>query len=183
MIPVNNKIIVKVNPDQKDTVKLGDTMVKCAYNYEVNYRIKSPVIGIIVDGNDFIENVKIAIFHHNNFYLPSPYHLQDDLFSVPFGKTVFGTLNDNGDLSPLCGNIICEKLDIITSFPLPPEQRTKYIDRYLVIDPTGTKYKQGQIIFTRPHSGYEIIYIWNGIEKKSIKVHEEMVCGLERKRK
>lgn len=178
MIPVNSKIIVQVNPNQKDTVKLGDTVVKCAYNYEVNYRIKSPVIGIIVHGNEFIKEGSITIFHHNNFYLPSPYHLQDDLFSVPFGKTVFGTLNENGDLNPLCGNILCKWIDIETTFPLPPEQRKKYIDRYEIINPTGTIYKKEQIIFTRPHSGYEIVYIWNGIEKKILKVHEEMVCGL-----
>ena len=177
--PVNNKIIVQVNPNQKDEIKLGNTRVKCANNYEVNYRIKSPVIGVIVYGNEYIKNGNIAIFHHNNFYLPSPYHLYDDLFSVPFGKTVFGILDENGNLSPLCGNILCAEIEIQTKFPLPPEQRKKYNDRYQVINPTGTKYKVGQILFTRPHSGYEIVYVWNDIQKKIIKVHEDMVCAVK----
>jgi hypothetical protein len=74
--------------------------------------------------------------------------------------------------------MICEKIDIETAIPLPIEQRKKHIDRYSIKNPGWTKYKIAQTIFTRPDSGYEIVYIWQNIENRVVKVDSEMICGI-----
>jgi hypothetical protein len=177
-IPVNQKIIVRVNMKQKDEIKVGDTLVKMALKYEKNHREKSPVVAEVVHGNDLIKTGQIICTHHNHFYPPSPYFLYDDLFSIPCNKTIFGVFDSAGHLIPVCGNMVCQTVDIETPLPVPPEQRKKHIDRYVIQDPGWTVYKKEQTVFTRPYSGYEIVYVWQNIERRVIKVDSEMVCGV-----
>lgn len=178
MKPVNNKILVRVNMRQKDSMTVGGITVKLATQFDTNYRERSPVVCEVVKGNGFVIAGDILLCHHNTFYTPSPFYLHDDLFSIPFTKIVFAKVGVDGNLAPLCGNIICERMIIETFLPLPPEQQKPYIDRALVKDGSGTPYKAGQLIFHRPHASYEIVYIWQGIEKRVVKVPEEQVCGV-----
>ena len=105
MIPVNGKIICRVDMAQKSSIKIGDIEVRMAMDYESNHRIKSPVIAVVVDGNSVLKKDDIIICHHNHFYHPSPYFLQDDLYSIPFNHTIFGVIDENGGLNPVCGNV------------------------------------------------------------------------------
>lgn len=178
MLPVNNRIIVRVNMAQKNEITIGGVTVRTALKYEKNYREKSPVVAEVVDGNDQIRTGQVICCHHNHFYHPSPYFLYDDLYSIPFNKAIFGTFDLDGDLSPTCGNMVCYNIDVETLLPVPPEERKRHINRYLIKDPGWTMHKVGQTIFTRPHSGYEIVYVWNNVEKRVIKVDSEMVCGV-----
>ena len=157
---------------------IGDILFSTAGAWDKNYRERSPVIGTIAETNEYLREGQVAVFHHNNFYLPSPYHLYDDLFSVPMGKTIFGTLDVDGNISPTFGNLICERIELESTLLLPSEEKLYYIDRYLVWDGGWTMFKKGDLVFTRPHSGYEIVYIWGNIEKRVVKVDSEMVCGV-----
>ena len=174
----NNKIIVRVDPNQKNGVKIGDTVMTTALLFENNYREKSPVVGVIVLGNEYLHEGDVALFHHNHFYQPSPYWIGDDLFSVPFNKTIFGILDENGQINPMCGNIICQRVPIEYAIPVPIEQQKTHIDRALVINPGQTPYYAGQLLFHKPHSGYDIVFNWNGEERRVTKIHEEMVIGV-----
>lgn len=166
--------------EQKNSMTLGDITVKMASIYETNYREKSPVVGTIAETNEFLREGQIAVFHHNNFYLPSPYHLYEDLFSVPMGKTIFGVLDENGNINPTFGNMICERIEVETPFPVPPDQKKFHINQYRVLDGGWTVFRKEDTVFTRPHSGYEIIYIWDSMEKRVVKVDSDMVCGVDR---
>jgi len=178
MKPANNKIIVQVNPDQKDTIKIGDIEFQSALKYEVNYRYKSPTIATVVEGNDIVREGDVLLCHHNLFYLPSPYHLNEDFFSVPFSKVLFAKLISDGTLIPICGNMICEEIPIKYYLMMPPELQQVHKNRYKVVDGGWTMYKKGDIVFTRPSSGYTIIYNVNGEERKAVKVDSEMICGV-----
>lgn len=173
----NNKIIVRVDPNQKNEIRIGGITLTAALLFEHNYREKSPVVGEIVLGNDHIKEGQIAIFHHNHFYMPSPYWIGDNLFSVPFNKTIFGTLDENGEINPMCGNIICQRVPIEYAVPVPVEERKTHIDRAKVINPGQVSYSPGQLIFHRPHAGYDIVYNWFGEERRVTKVHESMIIG------
>lgn len=175
---VQNRLLVRVNMKQKDEFTIGGVTVKAALPFETNYREKSPVVGLIVQGNAYVPNNELAIFHHNHFYHPSPYFLQDDLYSVPFNKTLFGLIDDAGDIQPMCGNIICKRVPIEYAIPVPVEQQKTHIDRALVVRPGDTRYKVGQIIFHRLNAGYDISYNWNGQERRITKVSSDMVVGL-----
>lgn len=173
----NNKIIVRVDPNQKNEIKIGGTVLTSALLFENNYREKSPVVGVIVQGNDVLKEGYVAIFHHNHFYQPSPYWIGDHLFSVPFNKTIFGILDEEGIINPMCGNIICNRVPVEYDLLVPVEERKTYIDRAIVLRPGITPYGLGQLIFHRPHSGYDIVYNWFGEERRVTKVHEDMVIG------
>jgi len=178
MIPANNKIIISVNNSQKDYKKIGNVEVMAALLFEKNYRERSPVVAEVVSGNDVVEAGDVLLIHHNLCYLPSPYHLYDDLFSVPFSSVLFAKIKKDGSLEPVCGNLICKRVEIETPIPLPPEQIKTYINRAIVVDGGGTKYKKGQLIFHRPHAGYDICYVLNGEQYRVTKVDSTQVCGI-----
>jgi hypothetical protein len=163
---------------QKNSLIVSGISFKIANLYQTNHREKEPVLGEIAEGNDEIRNGQIGIFHHNNFTPPSPFFLYDDLFSVPFNKTVFGIIHQDGSIKPLCGNILCDRVEKEYPIYVPPEQREKYIDRVTVTNPGNTPYKAGQLLFTRPHAYYEIVYNIDGKEFRIHKIHAEMVVGM-----
>jgi len=174
----NRKIIVRVDPTQKNEIVIEGVKMTAALLFENNYREKSPTIGVVVQGNGIVVPGDVALFHHNHFYMPSPYHIQDDLFSVPFNKTLFGLLDGEGNITPMCGNILCHRVPIEYAMPVPVEERKTHIDRAVVISRNHPEYEFGQLIFHRPHSGYDIVYNWFGEERRVTKVHEDMVIGV-----
>jgi hypothetical protein len=176
---VNDKIIVRVDMAQKDAMTIGGVKFKMAPLFNKNYREKSPVIAEVVNGNQFLRSGQIVVFHHNMFYHPSPHFLYQDLYSIPFGKTAFGILDIEGGLTPLCGNILCNRLEVETTLPLPPEQRTLYKDRVLVTNPGWTRYKAGQLLFCTPSAMYEIVYTVDSKEFRTHKVYQEFIVGVE----
>lgn len=178
MRSVNNKILVRVDLDQKNQFSINGTTVKSANDYETNYRHKSPVIATVVNGNSWVKEGDLICCHHNYFFPPSPYYLQDDLYSIPFSGAIFGVFDKAGVISPICGNMICKRIDIPTLLPVPTDQAKQYINRYTISDPGLEGFRVGDTIFTRPHAGYEIVYVWENEERRVIKVHIDMVCGV-----
>lgn len=178
MQPVNNKILVYCDVAQKDTVSIGGNVFKMANIYEQNYRIKSPTICKVEEGNELVRSGDTLICHHNLFYQPSPYYLFNNLFSIPFSNVLFAKILAGGELLPICGNILGDRINIKTTIPLPPDQQKKYTDRIIVTNPGYTKYKEGQVLYTRPSAPYDIIYHINGEQKTATKISEDMVTGI-----
>lgn len=178
MKAVNGKVLVRVDMKQKSHMKMGEVVVQMANLYETNYREKSPVVGVFAETNKFFKEGEIAVFHHNHFYEPSPYYLYDDLFSVPMNHTILGVLGEGGSFRPVFGNMVCEQMEVESEFLIPPEHKTFHVNQYRIIDAGWTNYKNGTIALTRPYSGYEIVYMFNGVQHRVIKVQDEMVCGI-----
>lgn len=179
MTPVHGKIIVRCDLKQKDTFKIGDVEVSTAHKFESNFREKSPTVCCVVHGNAYVKEGDILLAHHNTFYTPSPFFLQDDLFSIPAqGNILFAIVNKDGSLTPILGNIICQRIEIPTPLPVPPELVKTYTDRAKVIDPGTTSFKKDQLLAHRPSAGYDMVYYFNGIEKRVTKVPDWQVCGI-----
>lgn len=178
MIPTNGKVLLRCDVKQKSSINIGGLEFSTAIKFENNYREKSPVIATVVGGNELLSDGDVLLCHHNLFYLPSPYHLEGDLFSIPFSKVLFAKIFRDGSLRPICGNLLCNRMPEKHTFDLPPSQQKFLISQYEVVDAGWTKYKKGDIIFTRPHSGYEVVYILDGIEHRQIKVDSDMICGI-----
>lgn len=178
--PVNNKIIVRVNISQKDTMTVGGIVLSTATKFETNYREKSPVIAEVIHGNEHIKDGDIIVCHHNHFYHPSPYHLTDDLYSIPFNHTILATINRHGVLSAVCRNVLGERVSIKTEFELPPEYRKNYVDRMIIKDKGWTNYENDTLVFCRPNAPYDIVYNFNGVEKRITKLDSEQICGVLR---
>lgn len=175
MKAVNNRILVKVDMGQKDTILIGGVALSSAIRFEHNYREKSPVLAEVVEGNARLPKGAIICCHHNHFYSPSPYQLEDNLFSIPFNKTIFATLNKNGNLNAVCGNILGKRVKKKSLFHVEPPEY--YVDRLLVNDKGWTSYKNGSTVICRPNAPYDIVYNWKGVEKRITKVSDDMICG------
>lgn len=178
MIGANGKILVKVDLEQKSTTVINGVEIIMASKYDNNYREKSPVLAEVIVGNGIVVNGDILLCHHNLFYLPSPHHLYDNVFSIKTGSTIFAKIDKAGCLIPLYGNVLCDRIEKKTEIPLPPEQIEKHTDKVVVTNGHGTAFKNGDILLTRPHSYYEIVYMYDGVERRVHKCNTEMVCGV-----
>lgn len=178
MKAVNDRIIVKVDMSQKDTMMIGDVKCVMATKYETNYREKSPIIAQVMDANDRLNKGDFLLCHHNHFHLPSPYHLEGDIYSIPANHTIFAILYPSGELSPVYGNVLASKVEIETALPVPPEFREFHKDRGLILDGGWTKFLPGDLVFTRPSAIYEIVYNFGLVEKRICKINSEMICAV-----
>lgn len=177
MRPTNGRVLVRVDMDQKNSMMLGEVKVLMATKYETNYRERSPVIARVVEANAHLAAGDYILCHHNHFYLPSPYHLQDDLYSIPANHTIFAILRPSGELSPVYGNVLAAKVEVTALFPMPAEYRTYHMDRGLILDGGWTTFEPGDLVFTRPSAIYEIVYIFGDIERRVCKINSEMICA------
>jgi len=182
MTPANGKILVKCNVDQKNTALIGGVTFSTALLWETNYRYRGPTVCEVVHGNNVVKAGDILVCHHNLFYLPSPFHVEHDLFSIPFSKVLFAKIDSKGNLEPICGNILAEEIEVETYLPLPADERTLHKNRYKITNAGFiSEYKAGDIVFTRPSTGYNIIYNWDGVQKSVTKLDSSMICGILRK--
>lgn len=177
MKSTNGKILVRVDLVQKKSMKIGDIQFSMALNYETNNREKSPVIAQVMSDTEHFCWGDFILCHHNHFS-GKTYHLQGDLYSIPANHTVFAILEPSGELSPVYGNVLAAKVEVETPLPLPPEQREHYKDRGLILDGGWTEFIPGDLVFTRPSAIYEIVYIWDGFERRICKINSEMICAV-----
>lgn len=175
--PTNNKILVSVNLDQKESITINGVEFKTALPFEKNYRERSPTIATVIKGNNIVKDGDILLCHHNLFYLPSPYHLFDNVYSIPFSSILFCKIGLDGNLTPICGNLLVNRIPIETSIPLPIEQQQTYKYKYKVTLNSNTPYEKGLTIFTRPSAGYDIVYVFKGEERRVTKVDSSQICG------
>mgnify|MGYP000149002535 FL=1 len=178
MKAANDKILVKVDLKQKNKMLIGDVLFSTALKYDTNYREKSPVMAEVVQGNKFISKGDILLCHHNMFYLPSPHHIQDDIFSIKFNnRTVFAKVLKNGRLSAICGNVLGERVIIPSNFDVPPEFKKSYTDRLKITDKGWTTFKNGTTVLCRPNAPYDIVYNFNNKEIRVTKLDSEQILG------
>lgn len=178
MKAANNKILVSVDLKQKNKMLIGDILFNTALKYDTNYREKSPVLATVVEGNSLVSKGDLLLCHHNMFYLPSPHHIQDDLFSIKFNnKTVFAKVGKNGHLKAICGNVLGERVAIPVPLDMPPEYKKTYVDRLKITDKGWTTFKVGTIVLCRPNAPYDIVYNLNNKEIRVTKLDSEQILG------
>lgn len=176
--PTKDGIILRVDPEQKDRVMMGGYELSISGKFKTNHRERNPVIGIVEVGNDKIKKGTALIVHHNLFYGEnSAYSMGDGLFSIPVNHNIFMRIDENGDPHSMFGNIICERLWQQGSIEVPDDYKKEYIDRARVIS-KGYGYRPGQIIFHTPYANYEIVYTWNKVERRIIKVYKDDICAI-----
>lgn len=179
MKPLNHKILVSVNIKQKSRMKVGEVEIMTAGIFDANGRYKNPTVAQVVTGNRFLKEGDVLLCHHNLFATPSPYQVQDGLFSVPFSSVLFAKIDKEGVIEPICGNLICKRIPCKNNEHLPVELQKTEDKIYEVVNSGWEKdYQKGDIIGTRTHAGYDIIYLVNGIEHTVTKVESSQICGI-----
>src|ERR1700760_119999 len=111
MKAIQNRILVKVQLDQREEMKLGESWIKTGSRYSENFRLKSPAVAEVIEGCGEIETGIIIICNYNHFTEDSPYKLYDNLFSIPVNELILGRLDEKGNFIAMNGNIVVEELE------------------------------------------------------------------------
>lgn len=173
MKPPKNKIIVSVNPSQKDEAVIGDNILKTGKAYNENFRERNPVVAKVEVGNKEIPTGSFIVCNYNYFDLESPLNMMDNLYSIPVNEEIFAIVNQDGSLTPVCGNLLVENLLKETKIDLPEELKKEHTNRGIAL--TG-KYKD-KYIFWLPYANYTIVYQWNSQERRQVKIHDTEITG------
>jgi hypothetical protein len=176
MKPKNNKIIVRVDSNQKNNIQVGGIDFLLAKQYNHNNREKNPVVCEVVTGNNQIKPGTFLLVHHTRFVEYSAYELGGGLYALPYDRSLFARIDEDGNARSLCKNIIAERVEKKSSIDVAVSYRKNYNDRVVVLN-DGYGYKKGDEIFTLPFSDYEIVYVWKGVERRVVKVFVEDICG------
>lgn len=180
MNPTRKGIIVYCDPDQKETIKVGGKDFRCALKFGVNYREKSQVVATVIQGNAEVSEGVVLICHHNLFYGESPWALGDNLFSIPVNENLFALIDSEGNPHCIGGNVLAERvLPVLKGFSIPESYKKAHNDRVVLLeDIYGLK--KGQQVFTKQFANYEVVYHWNGKERRVIKIkYSDIVAVLK----
>lgn len=173
--PANQKLIVSVQYDQKESIDIGGDKIHLAKSFSSNRRESMPVLCKVVEGNADISRETFLLVHHNRFAETSPHHLGDNLYSLAYNTAIFAKLDEYGNPIGLCDNIFVEHMmddhDIV---PLRLQSVNPF--KYKVLN-DGFGYFKGDVIFCYEKSNYEIIYVWNRVERRVTKVTKNDIVG------
>lgn len=172
----NDKIVVKVDASQKSSIELGGVQFLLAKQYSNNRREMNPVVCEVITGNSRIKAATFLLVHHNRFAEHSPYELENGLYAIPYDRSLFAKIDEQGEPHSLCGNIIAKRVEKASAFEVAASYKKNYNDRVIVLN-NGYGYKKGDEIFTFQFADYEIVYVWKGEEKRVVKVYQSDICG------
>lgn len=178
MNPAGGKVFVRVDRGQKGEILLGGKKLQTALKFATNYREKSPVMATVLQDVKTLKAGTPIVVHHNRFHEHSQYQVTEDTYCIPFNESIFFRIDENGDPHSLCNNIICERIPKPEGVLVTPASFKKnYTDRVKVLS-NGYGYKKGQEIYTRIMADYEVIYNWNGQERRVIKVYKDDITAI-----
>ena len=172
MIPAKNSILVRVDLSQNEEANY----LKTGKGYNENFRERNPVIAKVEQGTLEIPTGSYIVCNYSHFDLESPLQMFDDVFSVPIDSEIFAIINEDGTLTPINGNLLVERITKETKIELPEELKKPYMDRGVLITPTEN-IKSGSFVFWLKMADYQIVYIWEGEEKRALKIHESEIVG------
>lgn len=176
MKPAAGYIIVKVDLAQKDKIRIGENTIHTGYRYSQNHREKNPVVAQIIEGTEELPAGKWLVCNFCYFDWSSQYYMYDDLFSIPIDQELFAFIEDDGELIPICGNLLVERITKKTIIDIPDDLKKEYWDRGIIKKGYG-EWQNGQFILWLFAADYGIRYTWNGVEKERIKIHESEIIG------
>lgn len=176
MIGCNNNIIVTVDMSQRDEELIGGKMFMTASRYSENFRLKSPAVAKVIEGNSKILTGTTIICNYNHFADGSPYLLYDNIFSIPVDDLILGYLDNNGDFHSLCGHIMIKEIEKESILSLPEDFKKKKVNHGFVEENIG-QYKVGDEILWLNYSNYKVLWKWENIEKTVTVIEISEIIG------
>jgi hypothetical protein len=180
MIPAIGNIVVYCDRDQKSEALIGGQIFSTGKNYNENFRERNPVLAKVIEGHGEVHKGMWIICNYSTFDWDSQFYLGEDLYSIPVNEEIYAWVDDFGELNPLNGNLLAQREQKKSSFELPDDYKKNYWDRGTLLSHSG-KYRSGDEVFWMTKADYEIVYTWNGEEKRAIKVHSNEIVGIIKK--
>ncbi len=183
MISANNKILVSVEYNQKTSINVAGSNFLLAKQFSTNRRESQPVLCTVVEGNDMLQDGTLLLVHHNRFTEGNPHHLGENRYSIAYNDAIFAEIGEGGKVYGMCDNIIVEHIYDEENLLIPDNLRKPNKFKYRVVNAgrkwrSGTNdYRKGDIIFCYEFSDYEIVYVFEGIEHRVIKIKKDDIIG------
>jgi hypothetical protein len=175
MIPVENKILVSVDVNQKAKINANGSELFISKEFSNNRRESNPIICKVEHGNKKVLRETFLLVHHNRFVEGSPHHVEDNIYSLAWNESIFAKLDENGEAHSVCDNIIVDY--VFDENELVPEQLKKPNKNKYKVRQRGFGFKENQIVFAYPFANYEIIYVWKGVEKRVLKLKKSDIVA------
>ena len=166
---IQGSILVNVDLRQKEEIN----GLKSGKKYNENFRERNPVIAFVEQGSKEVPTGSYIVCNYSYFDLESPLQITDSLYSIPINEEIFATINSDGSLNPIMGNVLVERVTKETKIELPPELKKPHTNRGVAI---SGEYS-GKYIFWLPYADYEIVYTWEGKEHRALKIHQSEITG------
>ena len=185
MILPKNSILVRVDPDQKREAEIGGRLLLSGKEYSDNWREKCPVIAELMQDAEMFQGETVIrgtflICSYTHFDEESYYFLRDDLYAIPINELIFATINEDGSLKAVNGNVFVEREYTERAIEIHEDYKRPLYNRGIIASDSG-EFKKGQEIFWLEMADYEMIYTWKGVEMKAIKVEKSEIVGFIRK--
>lgn len=176
MLAKKGSIIVTVDPDEKVFQKMGDLNIQVGKGYNTNFRERNPSMAFVLEGLGEIKTGSWIMTNYLHFGSDSPYLLTDNVYAIPVDEELFALIDDSGDVKKVVnGNLVVELVDVEKKF-VPQNYVGKYEDRGKVIK-GNSHYKAGDFVLFLYKANLEMSYVWKGIEKRFVRIHENEVVG------
>lgn len=180
---LNENIMLEFDADQKQSVTIDGMhffIVPNRFKYHQNGRETNAVVAKVI-----LAGKKTGI-KNNTYVITSHNVLNDGAYQIganiirPFDRWILATINKEGELIPTAEHVICMRMPMpieVNGFWLPETAQKMYEDRVKVL--TGEGYEAGEVIGILKFADYEVIYNWNGVERKRIVVYKkDIICKL-----
>jgi hypothetical protein len=178
--PTSGHVLVSVDPKQNKEVIISGKKLLTQKQYNVNYREKSPVVCKVEIGLGDIKEGMFLVCNYSHFDEDSPWLMEGGRFSIPVNNSIYGYIDDEGVLHPLCGNVFVTRLLKDHDIYIPADFEKPQINHGHV-GVSGEGWEAGQEIFWYNYSDYEIVYTWKGVERRTIKVENDEIVGFMKK--
>lgn len=176
MHAINGNILVSVDLSQNEEKVIGGNILKSGKNYNENFRERNPVIALVKEGTENIPTGSYIVCNYSHFDIESPLQLTDNLYSIPDDSEIYAIINTDGSLTPVNGNLLVKRLNIDVGINVPEELRKPYINRGILLTEWNGIYANS-FIHWLPYSDYQICYVWNGEERRALKIHQSEITG------
>lgn len=193
MTPTSSNIIIKSALDQKQAFSFkkedGSIMslnfVPNRHHYETNGLVTNPVLAQVIVPNPKFPHIQMQdwiVLHHNIIFnkamtIHTDEQEQYRLQAIPVDRWIMGKIVD-GEVAPFPDNIVCKRIsavDVDPMFIVPDIIANKTLpDRCTVLSaPEGSMFKPEDVVVIKKWADYEVIYIWEGEEKRRVIVWKE----------
>ncbi len=179
---LNDMIMLTVDDEQKESFVMGSNkffIVPNRHKYNANGRDTNPVLAKVhLPGKNtpFMRGDIIVTVH--NTLMNGAMRLGKYCIT-PYDRWILAIVTNKGELKPTAAHVICERINMPSDedFIVPESAQKQYTDRVKVIAGYGGNYEPGDVIGILKYADYEVVYNWNGEERRRVVVFkQDVIC-------
>lgn len=153
--------------------------------YNENDREAAPNICNVIAVGEGIEDIQVGdniIVHHNMVKNDASHIEKKDgyvIFSMPYSNLIYAKIDDDGNLTPVSGTIIAERIQAKKLSQFDYTEKTEPMKFKVVSVPDNyTDVQANQNVLCYKMSDYEIVYHHKGTEHRAIRILQDDILGV-----